>query len=79
MKYPDYFEIENIQELKAFLDIDAKKKRSFSSGQKEKVFFRISFKMTDQYGRLGEHYKCIGFGTDWDNKKITKLRFKKIE
>lgn len=79
MKYPNYFEIKQIGELKAFLAKDPVKKRTFRSGQKEKVFFTIGFKMTRQYGRIGEQYKCIGFETDWDNEKITKLKFKKVE
>ena len=79
MKYPNYFEIENIEELKAFLAADPPKKRSFRSGQKEKVFFVISFKMTNQYGRMGVDYKCVAFRTDWDSKKITKLEFRKVE
>lgn len=79
MKYPDYFEIKQIGELKSFLAKDPPKKRSFRSGQKEKVFFEISFKMTRQYGRMGNQYKCIGIETDWDNEKITKLEFKKVE
>lgn len=79
MKYPNYFEIESIEEIKAFLTRVPPKKKSFRSGRKEKPFFVISFKMTGQYGRMGNQYKCIGFETDWDNKKITKLRFRKTE
>lgn len=79
MKYPDYFEISNIEELKAFLLEDPRRKRSNFSGQKEKGFFMIAFKMTDQCGRMGMKYKCFKFHKDWDDKKIVKLMFKKVE
>lgn len=79
MKYPDYFEIESIEGLKAFLVKDSGKKRSFSSAAREKGLFVIGFKMTCHLGRPGEQYKCIGFSRHWDSDKIIKLRFRKVE
>lgn len=64
MKYPNYFEIEVIEELKAFLARDPGKKRPYYSGQKEKTHFKIYFKMTNQFGRVGRCYECVGFSTD---------------
>lgn len=79
MKYPDYFEIKNVDELKDFLAKNPGKKRPFSFGRGKKDFFMIRFKMTNQYGRMSRAYKCVGFSTDLNGEKIVGLAFRKVE
>ena len=79
MKYPNYFEIELIDGLKAFLAEDPGKKRSFIYDQKKKNLFVIHFKMTSQHGRISVPYECVGFDKNWDGDKITKLKLRKVE
>jgi len=79
MKYPSYFEIKDIEGLKAFLLKDPGKRRFSSSDLKKKDSFLIGFKMTNQYGRMGEQYKCLGFEKEWNGDRITKLMFRKVE
>lgn len=79
MKYPDYFEIENIEGLKAFLVEDPGKKRPFIYSRKKKNLFVIHFKMTGQEGRPSVDYECVGFYKNWDGDIIKKLQFRKVE
>lgn len=79
MKYPDYFELSSLEGIKAFLAEDLEKKRPFISDQEKKNLFRISFRMTNQYGRINKNYRCIGYSQNWQNEKTIKLRFEKVK
>ncbi len=79
MKYPDYFEINLTEGLKAFLAEDPGKKRPFIYDHKKKNLFVIHFKMTNQDGRISRVYECVGFSKNWNGDRITSLKFRKVE
>jgi len=79
MKYPEYFELSLLEGIKAFFAEDPLKKKSFLFDQSKKGLFEISFRMTNQGGRMEPVYKCVGFYKKWNGDKIDKIMFKKVK